>query len=37
VPQVSRWLFTAGNELFGWAGGNTTLAAIGSSLFRFWA
>jgi Zn-dependent protease len=37
VPQASRALFGAANELFVWAGGNTALAAIGSSLFRFWA
>jgi len=37
VPQVSRALFTAANELFVWVGGNPALAGIGSSLFRFWA
>lgn len=37
VPQASRALFTVANELFVGAGGNSALAAIGSSLFRFWA
>lgn len=37
VPQVSRVLFTAANELFVWVGGDPVLAGIGSGLFRFWA
>ncbi len=37
VPQAGRWLFDAGYGLLDLAGGSERLAAIGGSLFRFWA
>jgi len=37
VPGASSWLFTAGFELFGLAGGSDYLARAGAGLFRFWA
>ena len=37
VPQAGRWLFDAGYALLDRAGGSEQLAAVGGSLFRFWA
>jgi len=37
VPGASSWLFTAGYRLLELAGGSDYLAAVGSTLFRFWA